>query len=988
MPLTLITGPANSGKAGEVLGHLRSSFDREPLLVVPTYRDVLHYQRELTAAGTALGVRVVRFSQLIQEMAARAQVTESVVGPLQRELLLREAVEQVGLKTRGAVPASLCAGVGSLIAELRSSFVTPERFSEAVQIWESATVQLGVDAQDLAAVYRSYSELLEKLGLLDGELRTWRALDRLRNSPARWGSTPVFVYGFDEFTELEHDAIETLARVVDVEITVSLAYEAGRRVFAARAGSFERLRALAATHTVLEADDSSYAEAARRPLRLLERALFQFDSDSSSADPLPISNGVVSLLSGEDGLAELTAVAAQIDLLCSNGYAPEEIAVVYRSPDLHSSVIDHVFTRTGIPFTGDRTTAVTDIPLGRGFLALLRCALAPELATGDDLIAYLATPGLVKNSSLLDTLAATLKLHGIVDLPGALAQWEQIGWSVDLLDRIRTAAEQGSVPLLNELQYWLERLFALPGAERAEVFSEYGESDAQAFVALLAALNQLLKVAKAGKAASRVLAPQSVVELLSGLRTLAKPSSSTGVQVCDPLALRGRRYRALFLCGLNTGEFPATAEPNSLLDTAARTELAKSAGLVLPLPADRLARERYLFYAAVTRPTERLFLSYHRAARDGTVLARSSFLDEIERHLTLAEDLGGDFTYDGVDVEYVERDRDPSGSAAVERSPESTAVLHSDQVHVPSLARLFKDRESFAAGDLEKFASCPVKWFIEEVLDPRQFVPTSTALRLGELAHTVLQSVLSKLVDSSRGSKPLTLENLPAARTLLAEELDRHKQKLDLGDDLSLSAELTRLQVNLNRWLQLEAESAEANPFAPQLFELSFGTGTAHGPLTLESVGAPIQLSGRIDRVDTDSQTGSVAVRDYKLSRNSTQFPAAQWLPQTKLQVALYMLAMRRLLNLDPVAGTYQPLSAADQRPRGLLRDCPVTETAKGGYYVTNDYLGDGEFEALLAECEQLAVAAAEEMREGVLEPRPQTCCPSGCSYPGICRSA
>ena len=35
MPLTLVTGPANAAKAGEVLGGLRARLDEEPILVVP-----------------------------------------------------------------------------------------------------------------------------------------------------------------------------------------------------------------------------------------------------------------------------------------------------------------------------------------------------------------------------------------------------------------------------------------------------------------------------------------------------------------------------------------------------------------------------------------------------------------------------------------------------------------------------------------------------------------------------------------------------------------------------------------------------------------------------------------------------------------------------------------------------------------------------------------------------------------------------------------
>ena len=57
MPLTLVTGPANAGKARVVMDALRAHCARgeEPLLVVPTRADVEHYRRELAAEGLVPG---------------------------------------------------------------------------------------------------------------------------------------------------------------------------------------------------------------------------------------------------------------------------------------------------------------------------------------------------------------------------------------------------------------------------------------------------------------------------------------------------------------------------------------------------------------------------------------------------------------------------------------------------------------------------------------------------------------------------------------------------------------------------------------------------------------------------------------------------------------------------------------------------------------------------------------------------------------------
>ena len=66
---------------------------------------------------------------------------------------------------------------------------------------------------EVAGLYEAYRRLLDRSGRTDAELEAWRALDALRARPERWGASPVFLYGFDDLTRLELDAIETLSRV-------------------------------------------------------------------------------------------------------------------------------------------------------------------------------------------------------------------------------------------------------------------------------------------------------------------------------------------------------------------------------------------------------------------------------------------------------------------------------------------------------------------------------------------------------------------------------------------------------------------------------------------------------------------------------------------------------------------------------------------------------------------------------------------------------
>src|SRR4051794_5984904 len=113
MPLTLVTGPANSAKAGFVLDAWRGALDADPLLVVPTYADVLHYQRELAGEGSVLGGAVLVFDRLVGEVARRAGYAQPRVGALQRRLLLAESIAALPLgelaesaRSRGFVTAA------------------------------------------------------------------------------------------------------------------------------------------------------------------------------------------------------------------------------------------------------------------------------------------------------------------------------------------------------------------------------------------------------------------------------------------------------------------------------------------------------------------------------------------------------------------------------------------------------------------------------------------------------------------------------------------------------------------------------------------------------------------------------------------------------------------------------------------------------------------------------------------------------------------
>src|SRR5436190_5078505 len=388
MPLTLVLGPANSAKAGEVLGAYAAAARRGAVLVVPTALDARHYTRELAGPGALLG-SVLTFSGLAREIARRTDYAGRRLSDLQRERVLKRVVARARLPALGesaAAPGFLVAA-GELIAELQRALTTPQRFAAALKRWAAQHDRRAQYAHDVALVYGEYVRELDRLGRVDQELYAWRALDALRAAPARWGEDQVFFYGFDELTALERDAVETLSRIAGTEVTVSLTYEPGREALISRAEAVEELRPLSGRVLELPALPTHYHCDARLVLHHLERSLFE-------PAPARIEPGsAVVLLEAGGERAEAELVAAKVLELLRAGLRGEEIVVVARSLAQAGPLLERVFRQYGIPLAGARELRFRHTPLGRAVIGAARCALLdPAVASVEDLLAYLRAP--------------------------------------------------------------------------------------------------------------------------------------------------------------------------------------------------------------------------------------------------------------------------------------------------------------------------------------------------------------------------------------------------------------------------------------------------------------------------------------------------------------------------------------------------------------------------------------------------------------------
>lgn len=998
MAIKLITGPANAGKARAVLERLHTHAARgeEPLLVVPTRADVEHYLRELAGSGAVMGVRVERFAGLGGELARRAGVQEAALGATARERIVAALAERAGERASEGLVRAL----QDLFAELRVQRVGAARFEQALARAQAGGGSAG--HAGLGALFASYSRTLERLGLVDAEQRTMRALDALRERPSLWGGTPVLFYGFDDLTTLQLDAIETLGRLVDAPVTVSLAYEGGRAAFAGRAASFQALRPLAHEHVQLAARAEHYARASRRALGHLERSLFEASAARVPAGP------ALQLLEGGGERAELELIAGELLSLLAQGVPAEQIAVLVRPGGTDLDLLEDVFAVAGVPFRLVRRRRFADTAVGGALIGLLRCVAREDgvvEGTLADLLRWLRAPGVLRlegaegpGPSLADRLELAARRAGVLDAAGARALWEERNWPLEQIERLGEAQGAGAAALCALAARELRWLFRAPWRGLAPVLAA-GERDEAAALAAgeraLAELRELARIAPelAPAGAAELAGCLASVEFVgAGHRTApasdhspqdargARPAQAA-VAVLDPLQLRARRVRALFVCGLQEGAFPARAGAQPLLDDGERRRLAELAGLRLDQHAGhsqaaQLASERYLLYAALSRPQERLYLSWHTADDDAEGASRSLFVDDVCDLFEESLESGRRRRALGaLPAEPGEEGALPGGRPAGVRQARRRRGLGDARV-LGRLAELV-----WSPSSLERWIGCPMSWFVEKVLRPGDFEPDPEPLARGALAHAALKETFDAL-RAQTGSAKLTPARLERARELLRAALSECEREHPLtGPPERQLSVRRRLRADLERYLAHAA--ASSSPLQPAAFELGFGiaAGDERGePSELPALElAGLRLRGRVDRVDTDGQ-GRAVVYDYK---GANVPPGARWIKDGRVQVALYMRAAEELMGVQAAGGFYQPLSGDDLRARGVLDGEAGIELD----CVRQDVLEHAELRGLLDDALALAAAAAGEARRGELEGRPESCAyRGGCMFPSICR--
>ena len=443
------------------------------------------------------------------------------------------------------------------------------------------------------------------------------------------------------------------------------------------------------------------------------------------------------------------------------------------------------------------------------------------------------------------------------------------------------------------------------------------------------------------------------------IRTGVIPETDDHVQIGDITRTRLNDIKALFFVGVNDGIIPMSPVNGGIISEMEREFLADNDLGIELAPTARMQAytQRLYLYMLVTKPSERLYLSYSTLSPDGESINPSYFINTIADMFTgilvEARDDGIENRVYGLKTGYdslaagLSEHMSSAGEGSGNGFLSLFGIYAFDPVYRDRLGfmldRVFeqgifagKDEISKAVADvlygrdltcsitrLENYARCAYSHFLKYGLSLKERELFSfEAKDMGSVFHDTLQNYAEILKE--KGLTWIETEG-ELSESIIDEAIERCVKNEDydaLYGSFRTKYTIERIRRITRRTVDTLTYQLNKGRFIPYKFELGFSSGDDDTAINISLSGEEkMRIIGRIDRVDIcdDGSNVYVKVIDYKSGNKSFDLEAVY--AGLELQLTVYLNAA-----MGYVSDRYKDRKAV---PAGILYyhiDDPVIE--------------------------------------------------------------
>ena len=974
MSLRFYFGPSGSGKSHRIYEEIMQRAAQEPgrnfLIIVPD-QFTMQTQKDLVMRsdrGGILNIDVLSFGRLSHRILEEVGTKEMpVLDDTGKSLVLQKIAAD--LKEQLPAMGSLLHKQGyihevkSAISEFMQYGISTQDMDKLIASAEKRGA-LAMKLRDLKTLYRGFQDYIR-----DHFITTEETLDVLRRSLVKSKILPdsVVVFdGFTGFTPIQNRLIQELMRVCEETIvTVTIGEEEDpyqmdgeQKLFHLSKKTVADLVKLAVEAEVTRGEDvfvkggpNRFAEAPA--LCYLEQNLFRYQYE-----PYTEKQHEIHMFEALSPREEVHQTALYIrKLIREEGLTYRDIAVVIGDLEGYASYVETEFGQLEIPCFLDRTRGIVLNPMIEYIKSALQLYIRDFsydtvfhfLRSGmadisreeiDELENYVIRTGargyrtysrlftrkteeMQQGSGQEDTERAEETMERLNRIRQQFTDTVEIlhmaprAKAGEYVDHLYDFLEQNQVQqkLLNYQQQFEQEGDLAKAREYAQIYR-----------LVMDLLDQIY-----GLLGEEEISLQEFADILDagfGEITVGTiPQNVDRIVVGDMERTRLKQVKVLFFLGVNDGNIPKNASKGGIISDMDREFLIESGTEMAPSPRQQMYIQRLYLYLNMTKPSERLYLSYAKVNSDGKGIRPSYLIDTVRKLFPL---LAVEYPQNRSRLEQIEGRQEGARYLAEELREYADGTLREeerqdfylmyrayeadpegrDRLTAAAFRRykesglsrivaraLYGRQLENSVSRLETYAACACRHFLQYGLSLQEREEFGFEVSdMGNVYHAVLENFAGKLAESGRTWWDFD-ENF--ATQAIKEAVEGYAATY--GETVLYSSArneyaITRMSRILTRTVLTLQQHLKQGSFQPDDYELSFrfaeDLDSIHVDLSEEE---KMHLQGRIDRIDVSEDAEHVYVKVIDYKSGNKKFDLAALYYGLQLQLVVYMNAAMEL---------------------------------------------------------------------------------------------
>ncbi|MCD7968483.1 MAG: helicase-exonuclease AddAB subunit AddB [Clostridiaceae bacterium] len=910
----------------------------------------------------------------------KSMILRKVTGGKQKELPLYQS----HLNQNGFIGQ-----LKSMLSELYQYGIMPDMLE--AKIPETTSPMLRQKLEDISVIYKAFQEYIR-----DRYITTEEILDVLcRHLPESKliRDSVITLDGYTGFTPVQYRLLDLFLRYsrrVVVTVTVDPAVpERGKRgvqdLFYMSCEMIDKLNALARQNHVKREPDIvldehpavRYRRGAKRRAEQEARVERKAQAGQEALTVSPASSALdfleqnlyrysgrvysgkaeeIRLVQAVNPAEEISCVVREIGKMLREGYRYRDMAVITGDIGSFAGELIHQFDASEIPYFLDDKKSILKNPM----VELVRAALETiqKDFSYETMFRYLRTGLVVKpeDERKLDRLENYVIAMGIRGHKRWNTPWE--GWyrgGRDLnLEELNQLREEIMAPLTAFIEAFREEgrtvrtmseavvrlLEALSVEEkmlaRESAFQEQGEFGlskeyGQVYGLVVDLMDRLARLLGEEKVSRREYA-EILDAGFSEIKVGLIPAAVDRIVVGDITRTRLDHIKILFFIGVNDGIVPQKKENSSLFTDKEREFLGSHHIELAPTVRVESFRQRFYLYLALTKPEERLYLSYSAMDASGKSLRPSILLGELKKlfpqltAVAASDEAAGipfsireargrltrglrNYGISREDSEFLELFRhfmmNEEQRESVEKLVDAAFYAYEERgIGKMAAKALYGTVLGGSVTRLEQYASCAYAHFLNyglELAERQQY--ELAAMDIGNLFHDSIDLCFKRMKEQGGDWKTIGEEERKALVHGVVTEVTEEYGNTILKSSARNAWLARKVEKITDRTIWALAEQLKKGDFTPVGFEVSFSAADNLKAMKIPlSEAEALHLKGRIDRMDLceDEEHIYVKIIDYKSGGTSFDLTALYY--GLQLQLVVYMdaaLEMEERRNPD-----------------------------------------------------------------------------------------